>query len=142
LVAVHAHCHSSSFGGRAILTKGYDSYEPHRTGEASQPPAMAPMTTNGSSPAATASAGHLATGAGGTESARAPQRHIAPATRQTLPAMVEVAGRHARLNLLNLEAVAMGHVLGATPIGAVSTRSAMRNAPLFDSRRTAKTATL
>jgi hypothetical protein len=56
--------------------------------------------------------------------------------------MVEVAGRHARLNLLNLEAVAMGHVLGATPTGAVSTRSAMRNAPLSDSRKSGKAATL
>jgi hypothetical protein len=37
-----------------------------------------------------------------------------PDPRQTVPAMVGVARRHTRLNLLNLEAVAMGQVLGAT----------------------------
>ena len=37
-----------------------------------------------------------------------------PDPRRTVPAMVGVAMRHARLNLLNLEAVAMGQVLGAT----------------------------
>jgi hypothetical protein len=37
-----------------------------------------------------------------------------PDPRQTVPAMVGIASRHTRLNLLNLEAVAMGHALGAT----------------------------
>jgi hypothetical protein len=37
-----------------------------------------------------------------------------PDTRQLVPIMVEVSGRHPRLNLLNLEAVAAVHALGAT----------------------------
>jgi len=37
-----------------------------------------------------------------------------PDPRPTVPAMVDVASRHPRLNLLNLEAVAAGHVLSAT----------------------------
>ena len=37
-----------------------------------------------------------------------------PDPRRTVPLMVEVAGRHARLNLLNLEAVAMAQDLRAT----------------------------
>lgn len=37
-----------------------------------------------------------------------------PDTRQLVPIMVEVAGRHPRLNLLNLEAVAAVHALDAT----------------------------
>ena len=36
-----------------------------------------------------------------------------PDPRRTVPVMVEVAGRHRRLNLLNLEAVATAHVEGA-----------------------------
>ena len=45
-----------------------------------------------------------------------------PDPRRTVPVMVEVAGRHPRLNLLNLEAVAAAHTLGAavwlSPAGA------------------------
>jgi hypothetical protein len=37
-----------------------------------------------------------------------------PDTRQLVPIMVEVAGRHPRLNLLNVEAVAAVHALDAT----------------------------
>ena len=37
-----------------------------------------------------------------------------PDPRSTVPAMVAVAGRHPRLNLLNLEAVAAGRALHAT----------------------------
>lgn len=37
-----------------------------------------------------------------------------PDTRQLVPLMVEVAGRHPHLNLLNLEAVAAAHALEAT----------------------------
>jgi hypothetical protein len=37
-----------------------------------------------------------------------------PDTRQLVPIMVEVSGRHPRLNLLNLEAVAAVHALDAT----------------------------
>lgn len=37
-----------------------------------------------------------------------------PDPRTTVPAMVEIAGRHPRLNLLNLEAVAVGQLLAAT----------------------------
>ena len=37
-----------------------------------------------------------------------------PDPRVTVPAMVDVASRHPRLNLLNLEAVATGWLLGAT----------------------------
>jgi hypothetical protein len=37
-----------------------------------------------------------------------------PDSRVTVPAMVSVAGRHPRLNLLNLEAVAAAQVLHAT----------------------------
>jgi hypothetical protein len=37
-----------------------------------------------------------------------------PDPRATVPAMVEIASRHPRLNLLNLEAVATGQLLGAT----------------------------
>jgi len=37
-----------------------------------------------------------------------------PDPRTTVPAMVEIAGRHPRLNLLNLEAVAVGRLLAAT----------------------------
>jgi len=41
--------------------------------------------------------------------------HIAlPDPRPTVPAMVDVARRHPRLNLLNLEAVATERLLGAT----------------------------
>ena len=45
-----------------------------------------------------------------------------PRPRQVVPLMVSVAGRHPRLNLLNLEAVATAHLLAATvwlsPAGA------------------------
>jgi hypothetical protein len=45
-----------------------------------------------------------------------------PDPGRTVPVMVEVAGRHPRLNLLNLEAVAAARTLGATvwlsPAGA------------------------
>jgi len=37
-----------------------------------------------------------------------------PDPRPTVPAMVEIARRHRKLNLLNLEAVATGRLLGAT----------------------------
>ena len=37
-----------------------------------------------------------------------------PDPRLTIPAMVEIAGRHPRLNLLNLEAVAAARVLSGT----------------------------
>lgn len=37
-----------------------------------------------------------------------------PDSRRTVPEMVAVAGRHPRLNLLNLEAVAVGRLLKAT----------------------------
>jgi hypothetical protein len=37
-----------------------------------------------------------------------------PDPRPTVPAMVELAGRHPRLNLLNLEAVAVGLLLSAS----------------------------
>jgi hypothetical protein len=37
-----------------------------------------------------------------------------PDARQRVPAMAEIAGRHPRLNLLNLEAVATGRSLSAT----------------------------
>lgn len=37
-----------------------------------------------------------------------------PDSRSTVPAMVDVAGRHPRLNLLNLEAVAVARLLSAT----------------------------
>jgi hypothetical protein len=37
-----------------------------------------------------------------------------PDPRRTVPAMARIATRHSRLNLLNLEAVAMGKILGAT----------------------------
>ena len=37
-----------------------------------------------------------------------------PDPRRTVPEMVVIAGRHSRLNLLNLEAVAVGRLLGAT----------------------------
>jgi hypothetical protein len=37
-----------------------------------------------------------------------------PAPRTTVPAMARLALRHPTLNLLNLEAVAVGHSLGAT----------------------------
>jgi hypothetical protein len=37
-----------------------------------------------------------------------------PEPRPTIPRMVEIAGRHSRLNLLNLEAVATGQLLDAT----------------------------
>ena len=37
-----------------------------------------------------------------------------PQPRSLVPAMVDVAGRHPRLNLLNLEAVAVGKLLSAT----------------------------
>ncbi len=37
-----------------------------------------------------------------------------PDSRTTVPAMVDVAGRHPRLNLLNLEAVAVAQLLAAT----------------------------
>ena len=37
-----------------------------------------------------------------------------PEPRPIVPAMVDIAARHPRLNLLNLEAVAVGHSLGAT----------------------------
>lgn len=37
-----------------------------------------------------------------------------PDPRGTVPAMVDVAGRHPRLNLLNLEAVAVARLLAAT----------------------------
>ena len=37
-----------------------------------------------------------------------------PEPRATVPMMIEVSGRHPRLNLPNLEAVASGRVLGAT----------------------------
>lgn len=37
-----------------------------------------------------------------------------PDTRQLVPIMVEVSGRHPRLNLLNLEAVGAVHALDAT----------------------------
>ncbi len=37
-----------------------------------------------------------------------------PDPRATVPVMVGIAGRHPRLNLLNLEAVATGQVLAAT----------------------------
>jgi hypothetical protein len=45
-----------------------------------------------------------------------------PQTRQVVPVMVDVSGRHPRLNLLNLEAVATAHLLHAavwlSPAGA------------------------
>lgn len=37
-----------------------------------------------------------------------------PEPRSTVPAMVDVAGRHPRLNLLNLEAVAVARLLSGT----------------------------
>ena len=37
-----------------------------------------------------------------------------PYPRVTLPAMADVSRRHSHLNLLNLEAVAAAHLLGAT----------------------------
>ena len=37
-----------------------------------------------------------------------------PDPRSTVPAMVDVAGRHPRLNLLNLEAVAVARLLSGT----------------------------
>jgi len=37
-----------------------------------------------------------------------------PDPRRTVPAMAAIATRHSRLNLLNIEAVAMGQILGAT----------------------------
>lgn len=37
-----------------------------------------------------------------------------PDPRATVPAMVDIAGRHPRLNLLNLEAVAVGRLHSAT----------------------------
>jgi hypothetical protein len=37
-----------------------------------------------------------------------------PEPRATVPAMARISLRHPRLNLLNLEAVAAGHTLGAT----------------------------
>jgi hypothetical protein len=37
-----------------------------------------------------------------------------PDPRTTVPAMVQIAGRHPQLNLLNLEAVAVGQLLAAT----------------------------
>lgn len=37
-----------------------------------------------------------------------------PDPRRTIPEMVTIAGRHPRLNLLHLEAVAVGRLLGAT----------------------------
>lgn len=37
-----------------------------------------------------------------------------PDPRETVPAMVDIAGRHPRLNLLNLEAAAAARLLGAT----------------------------
>ena len=37
-----------------------------------------------------------------------------PSPRLTVPAMVDLAARHSRLNLLNLEAVAVGRLLAAT----------------------------
>jgi hypothetical protein len=50
-----------------------------------------------------------------------------PEPRRIVPLMVEVAGRRPRLNLLNLEAVAMAHSLRATvwlsPEGAAGTLS-------------------
>jgi len=39
---------------------------------------------------------------------------LLPEPRPTVPVMVEFAGRHPRLNLLNLEAAAVGHLLDAT----------------------------
>ena len=46
-----------------------------------------------------------------------------PEPRSTVPLMVEVAIRHPRLNLLNLEAVAAGRVLGATLFLSVQTEA-------------------
>lgn len=37
-----------------------------------------------------------------------------PDPRVTVPAMADISRRHGQLNLLNLEAVAAAHVLGAT----------------------------
>ncbi len=37
-----------------------------------------------------------------------------PDPRSTVPEMVRLAARHPRLNLMNLEAVALGHLLSAT----------------------------
>jgi len=37
-----------------------------------------------------------------------------PDPRSTVPEMARLAGRHPRLNLMNLEAVALGHLLSAT----------------------------
>jgi hypothetical protein len=45
---------------------------------------------------------------------RLPQEIGLPEPRAVVPQMVDVAGRHPRLNLLNLEAVATARVLGAT----------------------------
>jgi hypothetical protein len=39
---------------------------------------------------------------------------LLPDPRPTVPRMAQIAKRHPRLNLLNLEAVAMGQLLGAT----------------------------
>jgi hypothetical protein len=39
---------------------------------------------------------------------------LLPDPRSTVPRMAQIAKRHPRLNLMNLEAVAMGQLLGAT----------------------------
>lgn len=46
-----------------------------------------------------------------------------PDPRSTVPVMVEIASRHPRLNLLNLEAVAAGRLLGATLLLSVQTQA-------------------
>lgn len=45
---------------------------------------------------------------------RLPENIGLPDPRATVPAMVEIAGRHPKLNLLNLEAVAAARTLSAT----------------------------
>ena len=43
-----------------------------------------------------------------------PREILLPDPRPTVPQMAQIAKRHSRLNLVNLEAVAMGQRLGAT----------------------------
>ena len=55
-----------------------------------------------------------------------------PDPRPMVPAMVGVAQRHPRLNLLNLEAVAIGHLLGARLWLSVKTAAGVLPAILED----------
>lgn len=62
--------------------------------------------------------------------------------RLTVPAMVQIAGQHPRLNLLNLEAVAVGKLLAATLWLSPETAAGVLPAALDEQRVAWRTVTI